>query len=999
MLESGVARAGRRAVLNIGLDIPGGGRIAPEEALAVLERAGIKPVRSMVAQSDTEPTLVLELDRSLNPEQAHQVSTLLQQEAIAQVDEHGAGDLFGPGADKWKPFNGDYFINPSGKRFTDEVMDFGDPNARPGGAEPDPVTEHIDAMLAGLKKEKEPAYAEGGQVVDDEGRQHFDKGNLVRKLGTGLIDMLDFSGVAGKQVRDEVINNKELRGDGRKFKDFFADVTSGKSDKYKPSGLDNYDPAIKLGNDAAAFRMLRDHYSGSFDNHIKTSIPGFDETQNAVGSALLKTYGKNGGDILDIGSSEGALIKALSDASEGRIRTTGIDPNPDMLRTYRDKPQAKGSQSILSAFGSADDAGKVAWEEADGTAIPYFNPQGEQYDAAHEAMVFQFISNARRAQAERTKQLLKPKGLAIFEEKFGGPKEAFDANEALKDKYKGQYYTPEQLEIKRKEVLNTGNDAVEGMTDLQVSQAEMEAILKDTFKNRAQFWDSGNFKGYVGSDDKRALEDFLNNLQPLDSMYATAKTPRGFAGGGAVWDDEVRPFIDDATTPMNYGVPDPNSYVGTSQGDEPTLVDIMRGASNVAASGAPSDSRGERNWNRNREEFIRRMVGAEEDGSPSEWRGPFTYNASDTANYLNTLTDFSPLALGEIAHDIPYEAGVTGDYSTAALEGGLNALMTSPGMRVAGKGAKEVYKAAVKNPKTVAAGLAGLGYAGSGSDAEAGVFGRLGKWGASAEGKTALNDAIKLSAIGADSADIIARTGWFKDVDGHWKYYRTSAGGSLKPNAGSTLGAVLDDPHLYEEYPQLFDMKYRRMNDEGAHYSPANKEVVLGDTSLPGYNKPESGGQYGTVLHEVYHAKADLEGWPQGTSPDGAQAKIAQDMTKFLNSKHATPDFNTGQDLFQRSKPKSGLYHGRYEAETGEALARREAAIREVGPDLMRVTTPADQAYIDKPIGDLFHPGEQPSAEKYRALLKYLDDVAAANDAMAAKGEVYWPKPVKKGKK
>ena len=56
-------------------------------------------------------------------------------------------------------------------------------------------------------------------------------GGLMPKVGNAVIDFLDFSGVAGKQIRDDVINNTQLRGDGRKFKEFFADVTSGKSDK------------------------------------------------------------------------------------------------------------------------------------------------------------------------------------------------------------------------------------------------------------------------------------------------------------------------------------------------------------------------------------------------------------------------------------------------------------------------------------------------------------------------------------------------------------------------------------------------------------------------------------------------------------------------------------------------------------------------------------------------------------------------------------------------
>jgi hypothetical protein len=50
------------------------------------------------------------LDNALTPEQAHQVSTDLNQEAIAQ-HANGQGELHGPGADKWRPFNAEYFLN------------------------------------------------------------------------------------------------------------------------------------------------------------------------------------------------------------------------------------------------------------------------------------------------------------------------------------------------------------------------------------------------------------------------------------------------------------------------------------------------------------------------------------------------------------------------------------------------------------------------------------------------------------------------------------------------------------------------------------------------------------------------------------------------------------------------------------------------------------------------------------------------------------------------
>jgi hypothetical protein len=128
-----------------------------------------------------------------------------------------------------------------------------------------------------------------------------------------------------------------------------------------------------------------------------------------VGDALIKTFGQRGAEMLDIGTSEGALIKAIAEGSKGNIRSVGIDPNKLMADTFYTKPQAKGASFSLAAFGSAQDAGKEAWREDDGTIIYTFDPAGRTFDV-HEAMVFQFISNARNAQVARVKELMKPDG-------------------------------------------------------------------------------------------------------------------------------------------------------------------------------------------------------------------------------------------------------------------------------------------------------------------------------------------------------------------------------------------------------------------------------------------------------------------------------------------------------------------------------------------------------------------------------------------------------------
>lgn len=108
-------QAGAKPTVNIGLDIPGGGKVAPEEAVAALRKIGVEVTESAVHQSDTEQTLVAHLDRALTPEEANAVSVALKQEAIAQMHE-GEGELHGPKAADWRPFNPAYFLTMKGER-------------------------------------------------------------------------------------------------------------------------------------------------------------------------------------------------------------------------------------------------------------------------------------------------------------------------------------------------------------------------------------------------------------------------------------------------------------------------------------------------------------------------------------------------------------------------------------------------------------------------------------------------------------------------------------------------------------------------------------------------------------------------------------------------------------------------------------------------------------------------------------------------------------------
>lgn len=99
------------ATINIGLDVSDGRKIAREEALAAVLETGAKALSVRVERSETEDTLIVRLDRALTPDEAFKLSEDLHQEAIAIKYADGSGELFGPMAEKWRPFNNAYFID------------------------------------------------------------------------------------------------------------------------------------------------------------------------------------------------------------------------------------------------------------------------------------------------------------------------------------------------------------------------------------------------------------------------------------------------------------------------------------------------------------------------------------------------------------------------------------------------------------------------------------------------------------------------------------------------------------------------------------------------------------------------------------------------------------------------------------------------------------------------------------------------------------------------
>jgi len=101
--------------INIGLHRNTGGLIPVPEALFALRRHNVRVARWRVVESDSEPTLTAELEGELSEASLLGLCDELAQDCVAVIDSRG-GELYGPKAAAWGPFNPAYFFTLEGER-------------------------------------------------------------------------------------------------------------------------------------------------------------------------------------------------------------------------------------------------------------------------------------------------------------------------------------------------------------------------------------------------------------------------------------------------------------------------------------------------------------------------------------------------------------------------------------------------------------------------------------------------------------------------------------------------------------------------------------------------------------------------------------------------------------------------------------------------------------------------------------------------------------------
>jgi hypothetical protein len=118
------------ALLNIGMEyktLSTPGYHEKELIERKLEEAGVKILRSVVWESETEPTLVVRCTMDPSFREIVGLCRTLCQDCIAVFDvELQEGRLVGPQAYKWGPFDPHYFICLDGARLDERLYEEGE---------------------------------------------------------------------------------------------------------------------------------------------------------------------------------------------------------------------------------------------------------------------------------------------------------------------------------------------------------------------------------------------------------------------------------------------------------------------------------------------------------------------------------------------------------------------------------------------------------------------------------------------------------------------------------------------------------------------------------------------------------------------------------------------------------------------------------------------------------------------------------------------------------
>ena len=141
-----------------------------------------------------------------------------------------------------------------------------------------------------------------------------------------------------------------------------------------------------------------------------------------------------------------------------------------------------------------------------------------------------------------------------------------------------------------------------------------------------------------------------------------------------------------------------------------------------------------------------------------------------------------------------------------------------------------------------------------------------------------LDQAKAMLENGADEVEIWQKTGWFKDKDEAWKFEIGDNKARLNPNfkSGGRLSELLEHEELFKAYPELRDIKIKKIIDEKGeklgYYDPNKKEIAINHI-----------GDKSTLMHEVQHAIQEIEGFAKGSGAKGENYRLSHGEAEARN--------------------------------------------------------------------------------------------------------------------
>tara|TARA_R110000737_G_scaffold34870_1_gene53501 strand:+ start:5597 stop:7927 length:2331 start_codon:yes stop_codon:yes gene_type:complete len=154
--------------------------------------------------------------------------------------------------------------------------------------------------------------------------------------------------------------------------------------------------------------------------------------------------------------------------------------------------------------------------------------------------------------------------------------------------------------------------------------------------------------------------------------------------------------------------------------------------------------------------------------------------------------------------------------------------------------------------------------AGSGAFSEVpkGALRMFGGVSAKTADKAALQQAQELTAKGADRAAVWKETGWYKDVDGQWKFEIDDSASFLETPAGAPKGYQrLQHDELQGAYPGMWGETQQSISrgKSAGNYRPKFRTVTA--------KGPNNAERRSVANHEFQHATQREEGFATGGSP------------------------------------------------------------------------------------------------------------------------------------